>query len=157
MTVRVTGVPGLRARLEGIKPSAALMRNLALRAVAEQKILVPRKTGNLGRSIGIGSVTATSAETIAAAGYAAHVELGTGLYGPKRKEYYIVPKARKALRFAVGGNARLSGSPRKGAPVIFAKRVKHPGTRAKPYMLPGAQRAVAAIRDIIVSLWNGAA
>ena len=150
MTVRVTGVPGLRARLEGIKPSAALMRNLALRAVAEQKILVPRKTGNLGRSIGIGSVTATSAETIAAAGYAAHVELGT-------RPHLIVPKARKALRFAVGGNARLSGSPRKGAPVIFAKRVRHPGTRAKPYMLPGAQRAVAAIRDIIVSLWNGAA
>lgn len=147
----IKGIPQLRARLEAITPNPQLMRDLALHAVAEQKRLVPRKTGNLGRSIGIGRVTTTSAETIATADYAAFVEFGT-------KAHTIVPRRRKALRFAAGGSATLSGRPRSGGQVVFAKRVRHPGTRAQPYMVPGAKRALEKLGvDSIIKLWNDAA
>lgn len=148
----VKGLPQLHARMQAIKPSPAMLKTLALSAIREQKIMAPVATGNLRRSIGLGSVTAQVAETIATANYASYVELGTHAHD-------IVPKSRKALRFAVGGNRRLSGAPRSGAPVVFAKRVHHPGTRKQPFMLPGAQKAIRAggFRDTIVKLWNSAA
>ena len=148
----IRGIPQLKARFEAIKPNPDLMRQLALTAVAEQKRLVPRRTGNLARSIGIGSVTATAAETLATANYAAYVELGT-------RAHVIVPKSKKALRFAVGANATLAGRPRKSASVVFAKRVNHPGTKAKPFMVPGAKKAVEEVgfREVIYKEWNDAA
>jgi hypothetical protein len=151
VSLNVKGIPQLRARLEAIKPNPQMMRNLALSAVREQKLLVPRKTGNLGRSIVLGRVTSTMAETVATANYAAFVELGT-------RPHTIVPRQRKALRFAAGGNATLSGRPRAGSSVIFTKRVRHPGTRAQPYMVPGAKRAVERLGvESIVKQWNDAA
>lgn len=154
----VKGLSQLLARFNAIQPSPKLMRDLALSAVREQKLLAPRKTGNLGRSIGIGQVTDSYAETIARANYAAFVELGTGLYGPKRKKYEIKPRNKKALRFAPKGQGRLTGSPRSGGPVIFAKRVNHPGTKAQPFMVPGAQKAVKDLGvEFIVDRWNAAA
>lgn len=152
MSVTFTGIPQLMSRFKAITPGQNMMRNIALSAVGEQKRLVPRKTGNLGRSIGIGRVSATYAETIATADYAAFVELGT-------RPHIIVPRISKALRFAVGGNATLSGRPRSGSSVIFAKRVRHPGTKPQPYMVPGAVKAVRdiGVDKIIIEPWNGAA
>ena len=153
MSASVSGVPQLRARIEAIKPNAKLLRTIALSAVREQKLLAPRKTGNLGRTIHIGSVTPTRAETIASASYAAYVERGT-------KPHVIRPRNRKALRFpASSGDARLSGSPRSGGRVRFAKRVNHPGTRAQPFMVPGAQKAVegAGLKSLVVKAWDDAA
>ena len=153
MSASISGVPQLRARIEAIKPNEKLLRTIALSAVREQKILVPRKTGNLGRTIHLGAVTPTRAETIASASYAGYVERGT-------RPHTIRPRNRKALRFpADAGSARLSGSPRTGGRVRFAKRVQHPGTRAQPFMVPGAQRAVegAGLKATVVSAWNAAA
>jgi hypothetical protein len=151
MTATIKGLRELRARMQAIKPNPALMRTLAVAAVAEQKRLVPRKTGNLGRSIGIGRVTATSAETIATANYAAAVELGT-------RPHVIVPRRRKVLRFAPAGSGTLSGRPRKGGGVVFARRVQHPGTRPQPFMVPGAQEAIDRLgAKAIVKSWNDAA
>lgn len=147
------GLPQLQSRLRAIKPNREMMAALGLSAIREQKLLVPRKTGNLGRSIGLGSITSTSVITQAGAGYALYVEQGT-------QAHDIVPRKAKALRWAAKGTARLSGAPRSGGPVLFAKRVHHPGTKAHPFMLPGARRAVEAIgglKDIVVKLWNGAA
>ena len=147
---------GLRqviARMDAIKPNAGLMRNLALASIREQKIMVPRKTGNLGRSIVIGAVTPTRAETKATASYAAYVERGT-------KPHIIKPRVKKVLRFpASGGDARLSGSVRSGGNVRFARRVKHPGTKAQPFMLPGARKAIEGLglRSVIITSWNDAA
>lgn len=148
MTVR--GIPELQTRLSRLKPDPEFMRRLGLSAIREQKILVPRKTGTLGRSIHIGTVNATHVDTIAGASYAAYVELGT-------KPHEIVPRRAKALRFAVGAGRRLSGSPRSGAPVVFAKRVKHPGTKPHSFMVAGAKAALLAVglRDTIIKLWNG--
>lgn len=150
MTYTVIGIPQLQTRIRAITPNRELMNQIGLTAIREQKILVPRKTGNLGRSIGLASLTAASVDTRAGANYAAFVEFGT-------RAHDIVPRNKKVLRFAVGANARLSGAPRSGAPVVFAKRVKHPGTRAQPYMVPGAQKAIEGIDDIVIGLWNAAA
>lgn len=153
MSAEISGIPQLRARIEAIKPNAQLLRTIALSAVREQKLLAPRKTGNLGRSIHIGAVTPTRAETSASADYAGYVEQGT-------RPHVIRPKNRKALRWAASsGDARLSGSPRSGGRVRFAKRVQHPGTRAQPFMVPGAQKAVegAGLKATVVKAWDSAA
>ena len=153
MSASIEGVKQLRARIDAIKPNAGLMRRLALSAVREQKLLVPRRTGNLGRSIHLGAVTPTRAETIASADYAIHVETGT-------RPHVIRPRHRKALRFAAdAGSARLSGSPRSGGRVRFAKRVNHPGTRPQPFMVPGAEKALDAVglKAEVIRSWDEAA
>jgi hypothetical protein len=151
--VEVTGIPQTEARLRAIRPaSSGLMPKLALAAVAEAKRIVPRKTGTLGRSIHVGAITPTTALITASANYAAYVEFGT-------RPHEITPKARKALRFAASsGGARLSGTPRSGADVVFAKRVHHPGTKPQPFLLKGAEQAVAGsdLAGLIVAEWNRA-
>jgi hypothetical protein len=147
------GLPQLLSRFNAIKPNERLMRDLALSAVREQKIEVPRRTGNLGRSIRIGSVSPKEAQTIATASYALYVHEGT-------KAHDIRPKNRKALRFpADGGSSTLSGRVRSGGKVRFAKRVRHPGTKANPFMLRGAKKAVEGLgfASYVIERWNRAA
>jgi hypothetical protein len=149
----IKGLPQLISRFNAIKPNQQMMRTLALSAVREQKIEVPRRTGNLGRSIRIGRVTPKEAQTIAAASYALYVHEGT-------KAHDIRPKNRKALRFpADGGSSTLGGRVRSGGKVRFAKRVRHPGTKANPFMLRGAQKAVqaAGFASYVIERWNRAA
>jgi hypothetical protein len=139
--IQFKGLPELRARVDALDDLGPLMRDLALDAVGEQKRMAPVKTGNLRRSIRVGRITARSAETIAGANYAAHVEFGT-------KAHEIRPRNKRALRWKVPGGFR------------FAKYVRHPGTRAQPFMVPGAERAISradGLREKIVSLWNNAA
>jgi hypothetical protein len=162
MAERVIGAQALQRRLhalQNMKLGPKVLRTLALSTVREAKILVPRRTGNLGRSIHVASVTATNAIVEAGAGYAGFVEFGT-------RPHEITPRARKALRWAAtGAGARFTGSPRKAAlrgalgGVRFATRVHHPGTRPHPFLLAGAKRAVAKshLMDVVVSEWNGAA
>ena len=152
----IIGQAALERRLAAIasaRTPQALLRSLAVLVVQNAKVAVPRRTGNLARSIQVGQASATSATVVAGASYAAFVELGT-------RPHEITPAAKSALRFAASaGGARLSGSPRKGAAVVFAKRVHHPGTKPHPFMLPAARKAVADahLDDVIVGLWNGAA
>ena len=135
------GLPELRRRVEALDDLGPLMRDLALDAVSEQKRLAPVKTGNLRRTIHVGRVTDRSAETIAGADYAAHVEFGT-------KAHEIRPRNKRALRWKVPGGFR------------FATRVRHPGTRARPYMIPGAEKAISradGLKEKIIFRWNNAA
>lgn len=149
------GYTELRRRFEAIGMGGRtepFMRALGLAAVREQKLLVHRKTGTTGRTIKVASVSATQVVTSAAAA-AVYLELGT-------RPHVITPKAAKALRWAASpAGARLTGSPRSGAAVIFAKRVHHPGSKAYPFMLPGAKKALEQTDAIgaIVDRWNGAA
>lgn len=159
MAEAIQGMNALQRRIAAIsgpKSGERIMALIGTAAVRESKLLVARKTGNLGRSIHLESVTATSARLVAAESYAGFVEHGT-------RPHIITPNAKKALRWAPGAaggaNRRLSGSPRSGnTSWAFAKIVHHPGTRAEPFLLPGARKAVAdAGTDVIVSEWNGAA
>lgn len=166
---QLKGYEQLRARLQAIKPNPTTMRLIGTAVVGEAKLRVPRKTATLARSIRVTDATATNVTVTAEASYAAYVELGT-------KAHDIVPRTKKALAFYSQGIVnerfgpqksifRLSGSIRSGAQkrfgnaaMIVVKRVHHPGTKAKPYLVPGAKAAVDNIGpDIIMGRWNGAA
>lgn len=151
--VSVSGFGDLQRRLDAVKSPQmlkAVMEDLGLAAVREAKLLVPRKTGNLGRSIKVARVSGTSVTVVATAGYAAFVELGT-------RPHDIRPKNAKVL--AWGGARRLSGALRSGSkPTNFATLVHHPGTKPEPFLLPGAKRAVGGVGVAsIVGAWNRAA
>lgn len=131
-----------------------LTRQVAIEGVAFAKILVPRQTGNLGRTIRIGSISETHAEIRAGGalnvGYAAAVELGT-------RPHVIRPRRAKVL--AWGGARTLSGRLRAGsAPTNFAAKVNHPGTKAQPFLIPGMRKALEVVGlGSIVKAWNKAA
>ncbi len=152
---RLVGGKALQARLTAIgKAPPEMLREIAIRGVAEAKHLVPRKTGNLGRTIRLGQVTGTVAEIRAGGtqevGYAAVVEYGS-------RPHVIVPRNRKAL--AWGGSRTLGGRLRSGSQATnFATRVNHPGTRAKPYLFPGLEKALSIVGlGGLVERWNKAA
>jgi hypothetical protein len=137
---QLVGAKQLRSRFKAVeKAPKGMMRELGLRAVSNQKHLSPVRTGNLRRTIHLDSASATEAVTVASAKYASAVEFGTG-------PHIIRPKRRKVLRFKTGGS------------VIFARFVNHPGTRAQPFMVPGARKALDDMGvKAIVKAWNGAA
>ena len=154
MPVTITGIDKLSARLRNVADTRALMGRIGLDAVAEAKSRVPRRTGNLGRTIRLGPVDKDSVEVHAGGrrdvGYAAAVEFGS-------RAHEIVPVRRKAL--AWGGARTLGGRLKSGArPTHFARRVRHPGTRAQPYLLPGMLFAVQrAGGQYIIRQWNDGA
>lgn len=148
------GYEGLQRRLHaigGAQGGRALMQRLGLAAVREQKLLVHRKTGTTGRTIRVSHVDEDSVTTEARAA-ALYLERGT-------RPHVIKPRTRRALRFAAtAAGRRLTGSPRKGADVVFARKVNHPGSKAYPFMEPGAKKAIATagLTDLIVATWNKA-
>ncbi len=156
----LVGYQSLSRRLRAIgNPAmpAGIMRKLALVTVAEAKMKAPVKTGNLRRSIHIGSITPRSATVLASARYAAWVEHGT----PGGQT--ILPVHASVLAWPLGGAggkfARLSGAPRKGtgrSGMAFAKRVIRGATPAEPYMLPAAERAieVADLAGVVIAAWD---
>ena len=149
---KLEGLPELNRRLDAIADARDMLREIQLAAVAKAKELVPRRTGNLARTIGPGGLTSDHAIIHAKAGYAAYVELGT-------KPHTIRPRTKRVLAWAAtSSGARLSGRPRKGAAMRFAKVVHHPGTKPQPYLLPAARFALqkAGVRRIIEK-WNRAA
>jgi len=151
----LVGYEALIARINALavspRPRIMLLKRWQMLGVRESKLLVPRKTGTLGRSIHPGYVDEDEASIVASAAYARAVEEGT-------RPHVIKPVRAKVL--AWGGARRLSGNLRTGAsPTNFAKVVNHPGTRAQPYLRPGAQRALQQL-DMdteFIAAWNGAA
>ena len=147
----IQGSRELQARLRAIANTKPMMTKIAIASVSSAKALVPRKTGNLARTIRIGVVTDHSLEIVAGGrrdvGYAAAVEFGT-------KAHTIVPRKAKVL--AWGGGRTLGGRLRSGSrPTNFARKVRHPGSRAKPYLVPGLEFGVArGAVDAITDAWN---
>jgi hypothetical protein len=151
MSVTVKGGKALIRRLEAIKGGRPVLRDIQIRAVAEAKLRVARKTGHTARTIAPGSLTDTFA-IVQAAGAAPFLEFDT-------KPHTIEPRNAKMLSWTTG--KRLSGRARSGKGAgqrIFAKRVRHPGTKAQPFLLPGAVEAVKQVGIApIVKAWNDAA
>jgi hypothetical protein len=152
----------MQARLKAIGQTEVVVRSIVIHGVANAKHEVPRKTGNLGRTIRPGRITKTSGEIIAGGqlrvGYARPVELGS-------KPHIIRPKAGRSGRngrpaaLAWGGSRTLGGRLRAGGgPTHFARVVHHPGSKGHPFLVPGLQKA-AKEQGIgaIVKLWNDAA
>lgn len=152
MTVTVKGKDQLGARLRSVAYlSAKVLRAWQMRTVELAKRKVPRKTGNLQRTIHAGELTKTHARVEVSASYAVYVEKGT-------RPHIIKPKYAKVL--AWGGSRRLSGSLRSGsAATSFARLVHHPGTKAQPFLMPAAEQAQQEVQlnKAVVELWNEAA
>lgn len=183
------GATDFRNRLKAVGNRRLILGMVATQAVAEAKLLVPRQTGNLGRTIRVGRVTDGDAEVraggTAKVGYAAYVEFGTGphIIRPVRAKVLAWPataagrrltgSARSSIRrgFVAGlggsGGVRLVGSrrgkSRRSGPGgatnwRYAMVVHHPGTRPKPYLVPGVKAALAkAWPEVGVKAWNEAA
>lgn len=158
MGVEFTGAKALSKRLHAIENGRVILHKLQLDTTAEAKRLVPRKTGNLGRSITPGALTNSDALVVARARYARYVELGT-------RPHVIRPRNAQALRFpakgtpvTLSGRAR-TGAVRAGGAYAFAKEVHHPGTKPHPFLVPGARKAVehGGLKDVVIGLWNQAA
>jgi len=75
------------------------------------------RTGTLKRSIGLKILSWRSFKLYANAEYAPYLEFGT-------RPHIIKPVRRKALRFIVNRK------------IVFAKKVKHPGTKPLPFFFP---------------------
>lgn len=168
MAEGLRGADDLMRRFEALrsgKASRQVLGQFGLLAVQRAKERVPRKTGNLDRTIRVSEVdeqrqsVRVSAGGTRAVGYAYLVEHGT-------RPHVITPKPGRRGRngrpaaLAWGGPRRLSGSLRSGArPTNFARRVNHPGTRAKPFLRPGAEQALrdVGLSDAVISVWNAAA
>ena len=127
----------LQRRLGAVGDTTSLMRTLGLETVreAKQRTRAFRKTGDTGRSIRLSRSDRTRALVIAG-GASVFLERGT-------KAHKIRVRRARALRFAVkGAPVRLSGSPRRGAAVVFARSVQHPGTQKQPFMVPAAREVL---------------
>ena len=159
--VALIGYDALKARLNRLgHVDARLLTLLGKQTVHEAKARAPHRTGNLQHTIVSGLKDAHTVQVTARASYAAYVELGTGLYGPKHEK--ITPKAKLAMRWMGGPSSafRLTGSVRSGkagagAGYIYARSTK--GMRPRPYLLPGAQAAIkgTGLVDEIYAVWEG--
>lgn len=163
-TASIVGGKVLRKRLAAMSDDQRTLARLQTETVREAKALVPRKTGNLGRTIRAGYLSARDALVVVSAPYARYVEEGTGVYGPRKRPFDIVPRSRKALRFPRAGvPLRLSGAVRashagsKGS-YVFARKVTVQGARPQPFLVPAAQKAVSGtrIKAILIDAWNKA-
>lgn len=147
---RITGSRELASRLRAIGDLKPILTRVGLESVAEAKRLVPRRTGNLARTVRLGEITADHVDVVAGGrrevGYAAAVEFGS-------QPHTIVPRRAKVL--AWGGARTLGGRLRKGAKAeFFARRVRHPGARPRPYLFPGLREGVRSVTGLIIAAWN---
>lgn len=152
MSVELKGRKQLEARFRAIGDTSKLLRKFAPAGLGEIKRETPFRTRNLSRNNDIASISDSEIRYVNRAAYAAPVHEGS-------KPHDIRPRRRKALRFAPGAGATLTGRPRRGAQVVFAKRVRHPGNKPNPFMLRGLRNAIEkfSFGRAIVERWNGAA
>lgn len=154
----IEGYNPLQARLKAIGDTRGQARQLGLITVREAKLHVARKTGTTGRTIRMTRVTEDSA-TVEVGGAGAFLERGT-------KPHIIRARNGKALRWpakgtavTLGGRAR-TGAVRKlgNAAFAFARFVRHPGTKAQPFLIPAARKAIETVGiGQIIERWNKAA
>lgn len=134
------GGPELRSRLKAIKGFfkpfgkawATDFRDHAQREV-------PSRTGRLRRSIRVRNASQRKATVVAH--YTAYmVDAGV-------KAHEIKPKRAKMLRFQVGQGQ-----------IVFAKRVRHPGYRPRPFRQRLAEQALRRqpMLETLIAEWNKA-
>lgn len=118
--------------------------------LAEAQSLVHVKTGTLKNSIRLVAIRnqVTVGPDAGRAPYGAYVEYGTGSRGEfPGSVYEIKPKNGEFLVFKVHGRT------------VYARSVKHPGSRPFPYMRPAATEWVQSlpgnVADVGVSLIVG--
>jgi hypothetical protein len=94
--------------------------------------------------------------------YAEYVEFGTGRYHldlqgqpSPHKEWDILPKHGKFLKFEIGRKERLAA--KKGpsfANIVFARKVHMKGARPKPFLRPALMESLPEINRIVAEAFN---
>ena len=139
MAVTIRGGRELRARLKAVRlVFKDVGRKWGDRAADRMRPRVPTKTGRLRRSF---KVNASQTRARVRAHYSAFfVDAGT-------QRHTITPKRGKVLRFETHGDT------------IFARKVVHPATRARPFRAEAASRAFDETVGVqtIYDAWNHAA
>ncbi|WP_280329602.1 HK97 gp10 family phage protein [Nocardia wallacei] len=129
---RLQWAPVPRAGEQAAERAEPRMRRLGQRIEANAKRRVPVRTGALKRSIGH-SVSRRGPVVrllvFARARHARFIEEGT-------RPHVIRPRNARALRFEIGGR------------VVFAQRVNHPGTAARPFLRDAVREELARNRLI---------
>lgn len=153
MSTFIRGERELHARLRaigGAQFGRSFLGRIGLATVRDAKLHVARKTGTTGRTIRIAGLDTE------------HVRVTVGAAGPflegGTKAHVIVPRRARVL--AWGGARTLGGRLRSWAKLEhFAMRVRHPGTHARPFLVPAMRKALRdnGLAEAIVDAWNGAA
>lgn len=121
------------------KAAEDLIRETAMQVQALAIAKVPRRTGKLAASINITWVSKTEAIIGPSLPYGLYVEFGTGSRGEfPGKPYEILPKVKPFLVFKVNGKT------------IMAKKVRHPGIKAEPFMRPAAMEALEPFTEKLI-------
>ena len=105
-----------------------LVRRSTYRASADAKRNAPSKFGHLRRSI-TEKISRLTGEIAVNVDYAGAVEFGS-------RPHVIRPKRKKALAFKPGAGFRFWDESGR----VVVKSVKHPGTRAQPFLTPAIER-----------------
>lgn len=144
MKIHIRGVSAVLSDLESLRGSfmkeasealAVSLRDVQERARAEHRFTT--RTGLAERSIR--TAEARKGQTLSGTVYTA---LDYGVYLHEgTKPHVIEPRRKKALRWTDGGR------------FVFARRVKHPGTKADPYIYD----ALDAEEPVIVSRFEALA
>jgi len=116
--------------------------SIARRLQNELVLKSPVDTGRLRNSLKV--IPTNRGLLISGVEYLKYVLWGT-------PPHIIKPKNKKSLRFEVGKKERLSGK-KKGKNIVFAKEVRHPGTRPNPFVQIAIQTKLKKI--IIEELSN---
>lgn len=115
-----------RRVLDAARVGIADVAKVAYRS-AKETTLFKDRTGELRGTLDIVDTGAYTKRVIARAKHSVFVENGT-------KAHTILPKNGGLLRFTIGGR------------VVYARRVSHPGTEARPFMDNAAQAGSQAMR-----------
>lgn len=114
-----------------------LIERAAEYAEEEMRRRAPERTGRLKRSIRRRvNLARLEAEVGPTVPYAIYVELGT-------RPHIIRPVRASALRFEVEGQ------------IVFAKLVRHPGTRPQPFIWETAEAVEREVERLWSQSWRG--
>lgn len=136
-----------RARRETNEEAEKFVREVLRQIAFQARLHVtfgPYTLGNLARSIHARGPFVEFGRVAGSVGsdlnYAAAVEGGSGLYGPRRSKYPIRPRNAKRLRFYW----------RKVGRVVSLPVVHHPGQRGKGYLFKAAESVARRHNMLIV-------
>lgn len=104
----------------GNRAGLTLVNQLSRRVAETARAEAPARTGFLRNSIRPAPATIVGNKIVG--GVEAHAEYGIFVH-QGTKPHMIYPRKAKALRFTIGGRT------------VYAKSVRHPGTRPQPFLL----------------------
>lgn len=136
MEVEIRGLEELRKILSRI--SETFKKDLIEESInviwEKAREYAPVRTGFLSEHI-VKEVEVGRGRVISQAPYSAYVEFGT-------RPHIIRPRRARALRFEIGGE------------VIFARYVRHPGTRGQFYMRRALEEGLKKLGEIVSRIFR---